>query len=107
MTGTIHYSACRANSAGWLCSNGLAPDGSIRYCETCFGEPELSTSWDQGLSVNVIPFLKEGSNSIFVRTIVAGDGEGAVQFTTRQKCPRVCTDKWDDSQCEPLAGRSK
>jgi len=81
--------------------------GKIQYCETCFGEPELSVSWNNSLNIDLIHLLKEGSNSVFVRTIVAGNGEGAVQFTTRQKCPRVCTDSWDESQCAPLSTRAR
>ena len=42
-----------------------------------------------------------------MRTIVAGRGEGAVQLTTRQLCPRNCREQWDNSQCAALEQRAK
>ncbi|WP_127476707.1 hypothetical protein [Sulfurivermis fontis] len=79
----------------------------VRYCATCYGSPELGTSWNFALNVDLKPFLREGPNTIFMRTVVAGGGEGAIQITTRQKCPRNCHDTWDDSQCSTLQARSQ
>ena len=79
----------------------------VQYCATCFSRPELSTSWNFGLNIDVKPYLKNGSNTIFMRTIVAGGGEGAIQLTTRQLCPRNCYDQWDNSQCAPLEQRAQ
>ncbi|HEY1043990.1 MAG TPA: hypothetical protein VGE60_09015 [Telluria sp.] len=79
----------------------------VQYCATCFSGPELSTSWNFGLNIDVKPYLKNGSNTIFMRTVVAGGGEGAIQLTTRQLCPRNCYDQWDNSQCAPLEQRAQ
>lgn len=79
----------------------------VRYCESCFSHPELSTSWNISLNLDIKPHLKNGSNTLFMRTIVAGKGEGAIQITTRQQCPRNCYDQWDSSQCAPLEARSR
>lgn len=79
----------------------------VQYCATCFGSPELRTSWNIGLNIDIKPFLRTGANTIFMRTIVAGAGEGAIQITTRQLCPRNCYDQWDGSQCAPLEQRAQ
>lgn len=93
------------NGGTWYC--GSTAPGYVQYCPTCFGSPELSTSWNIGLNVDIKPYLKTGSNTIFMRTIVAGGGEGAIQITTRQLCPRNCYDQWDNSQCAPLEQRAQ
>ena len=77
----------------------------VRYCATCEGYPELSTNWIIGLSINLKPYLKTGANTIFVRTIVAGYGEGAIQIRTRQVCPITCTAS-TDNQCQSLEARA-
>lgn len=84
---------------------GSTEPGYVQYCDTCFGPPELATSWNIVMNVDIKPYLKNGSNTIFMRTIVAGRGEGAIQITTRQLCPRNCYDQWDNSQCTPLEQR--
>lgn len=79
----------------------------IQYCATCYGNPELNTSWNFGLDVDLRPYLVNGMNTLFMRTVVAGRGEGAIQITTRQQCPRNCRDQWDNSECSTLEARSK
>lgn len=71
------------------------------------GNVELGTSWDSTMDVDLRPYLVEGSNTIWTRTIVGGGGESAIQITTRQVCPRDCHDQWDDSQCSAMAARSQ
>lgn len=89
------------NDGGWLQIK------RVQYCETCFGSPELSTSWNKSLNINLKPYLRNGTNRIFTRTVVAGGGESAIQITTRQLCPRDCRDQWDDSQCAALEARTQ
>ncbi|MFA6595960.1 MAG: hypothetical protein WCT00_06565, partial [Bacilli bacterium] len=79
----------------------------VQYAANSYGNPELSTSWDKSLNINLKPYLKNGTNRIFTRTIVAGHGESAIQITTRQLCPRDCRDQWDDSQCAALEARTR
>jgi len=79
----------------------------VRYCDNCYGSPELSTSWNRRLNIDLRPWLRTGTNTIFMRTIVGGGGEGAIQITTRQKCPRECRDTWDESQCAALQARTQ
>ena len=71
-----------------------------------YGSPELSTSWNFGLNIDIKPYLKEGVNTVWMRTIVAGGGEGAVVFTTRQTCPRNCRDVWSN-ECAAFEVRAQ
>lgn len=78
----------------------------VQYCATCFSGPELRTSWNFGLNIDIRPYLRNGSNTIFMRTIVAGRGEGAIQLTTRQKCPVQCSVS-TRNDCATLEARSQ
>lgn len=73
----------------------------VQTCATCFRSAELETNWQFNLSVDLRPYLKEGLNEIFTRTVVAGDGESAIRITTRQKCPADCTVSWNKTACSP------
>lgn len=102
------YSACRSiGDWSWSCSTDAHLDGRVQYGANKFGYAELGTSWDQRPNINLKPYLREGSNTIFMRVIVAGCGEGAIQIMTRQLCPRECHDHWDDSQCAALDARAQ
>lgn len=104
----VSYPSCTAVAGGgWNCTPSDERSGLVRYCETCFSSPELKTSWNLELDIDLRPHLRNGSNQIFMRTIVAGRGEGAVQITTRQLCPRSCRDQWDNSQCAALEQRAR
>lgn len=70
--------------------------GQVCYTDIACGGWELSTSWSRSLDINIRPYLREGSNTIWMRTVVAGGGEGAIRMVTRQYCPPVCTDSWAD-----------
>lgn len=82
--------------------------GKIRVCRvyytvTAKGNCELSTSWNQALNVNLLPYLNEGSNTLWMRTVVAGGGESAINIEARQW--GNCT-TWQESwtnTCGPLA----
>jgi len=63
-------------------TTGRFPRTRVRYCATCTGPLELSTSWNIGLNIDLLPHLKNGQNLITMRTIVAGRGEGAIQIDT-------------------------
>lgn len=47
---------------------------------------ELSTSWDLYPQLNLMPYLKEGYNTIWTRTIVDGLGENALRFRLGLSC---------------------
>lgn len=84
------WNACYWSNDRYYCKD-TSLDGMVQYGASSFGWPELSTSWNFGLNIDLRPYLKNGSNTIFMRTIVAGRGEGAIQLTTRQMCPLQCS----------------
>lgn len=73
----------------------------------CVFPAEGKMSWKIPLSIDLRPHLHNGKNTIFMRTIVGGNGEGAIQITARQKCPRNCYDRWDDSECTEFEARTR
>ncbi len=77
----------------------------VRYCETCTGSRELTTSWNVGLNIDLKPYLREGTNTIFTRTIVGGGGESTIWISTRQYCPQTCNVSWDN-KCTDLENKS-
>jgi hypothetical protein len=106
--GTFAYCSCVGwDGCTWYCNNDGQPgmvkygpgSGDIRW-------PELSTSWNIALNIDVRPYLTDGSNTVWMRTIVAGGGEGAVVFTARQRCPVTCSVS-ADNQCAALEARAK
>lgn len=100
------FQSCTTVSGGWNCIPADYRTGMVQYCATCFSWPELSTSWNFGLNIDLRPYLKNGSNTIFMRTIVAGGGEGAIQLTTRQMCPLQCSVS-TRNDCATLEARSQ
>lgn len=106
--GTYPYCQCTGgDSCTWTCTND-GPPGYVRYGPgpTQYDSPELSTSWNFGLNIDLKPYVTNGSNTIFMRTIVAGAGEGAIQLTTRQKCPLECSIS-TSNQCATLESRAQ
>ena len=106
--GTYQYCAMIGwDVSTWYCNND-GPPGYVKYGPAAnqYGSPELSTSWNVDLNIDIRPYLKDGLNTVWMRTIVAGGGEGAVVFTTRQRCPVNCSVS-TDNQCAALEARSE
>lgn len=101
-----YFQSCTTVSGGWNCIPADYRTGMVQYCATCFGSPELGTSWNFSLNIDLRPYLKNGSNTIFMRTIVAGGGEGAIQMTTRQMCPLQCSVS-TRNDCAALEARAR
>lgn len=107
--GSYGYCEARGNyfdgyGGTWYCSN-IQP-GMVQYGANSYGYPELRTSWNIGLNIDLRPYLRNGSNTIFMRVIVAGCGEGAIQMTTRQVCPLNCSVS-TNNQCGALEARAR
>jgi hypothetical protein len=97
----VSRSSCSEGESGFFCF----PSTEVQYGANSYGSPELSTNWSISLGIDIRPYLKAGTNVIFMRTIVAGKGEGAIQFKTRQFCPRICNATWEN-QCSSHERRS-
>lgn len=83
----------------WYC--GDREPNHIRFCATCFtGYNDFHTVWNDTPNIDIRPYLRDGTNTISTRTIVAGGGGVLLYARTRQTCPRTCSDSWDD-QCAP------
>jgi len=75
----------------------------VQYSATQTGGCELSTSWNQSLNIDIKPYLRTGSNTIDMRVIVAGGGEGWMKFRATQYCDCDWQESWT-STCNGLNG---
>ena len=98
------YGYCERRGRTWYC--GSVQPGLVQYGPSSYGSPELRTSWNRSLNIDLRPYLVTGNNVIFMRTIVAGGGEGAIRINARMACPRNCYDNWDN-QCRALEQRAR
>ncbi|RPD86129.1 hypothetical protein EGK75_08280 [Neisseria weixii] len=60
------------------------------------GAAERKTSWKKDLNIDIRPYLKEGDNMIWTRTIAGGGGESAAIFNVHQYCEPICTESWEN-----------
>lgn len=60
------------------------------------GVVERSTSWSKDLNIDIRPYLVEGKNTIWTRTLVGRFGESAAVFEAYQYCQPVCHERWDN-----------
>lgn len=70
----VPYDSCDE----WGC--GTYYQLQVKYGANSFGWPELGRNWGFGLNVDLRPYLQTGQNTIWMRTIVAGRGEGAIRI---------------------------
>lgn len=52
----------------------------VQYCSSCIRGAELGTNWAMTPNIDLRPYLRTGQNTIWMRTIVAGNGEGAIRI---------------------------
>lgn len=91
-----NYRFCQADSwfgdsserSSYSCTQGCAPymvqhlTTGIGYGSGCL-PLERRTSWNISTDIDLRPYLKSGTNEIFMRTIVGGGGEGWIRVRTR------------------------
>jgi len=77
--------------------------GLVSYSASMWGGCELSTVWNQSLNINIKPYLQTGSNTIDMRVIVAGTGQGWMKFRATQYCDCDWSESWH-STCGGLEG---
>ncbi len=75
----------------------------VQYGATQYGNCELSTSWNQSLNIDIKPYLQTGNNTIDMRVVVAGGGEGWMKFRATQFCDCEWSERWI-STCDGLEG---
>lgn len=76
----------------------------VQHGPNDFGSAELAVSWNFGLSIDLKPYLVNGTNVIYTRTVVAGEGESFLKIAARMVCPPRCRDEWNN-QCAPYEAR--
>ena len=69
----------------------------VQYNATQRNSCELSTSWNQSLNIDIKPYLQTGSNTIDMRVIVAGGGEGWMKFRATQYCDCEWSETWENT----------
>ncbi|TAM33225.1 MAG: conjugal transfer protein TraN [Nevskiaceae bacterium] len=79
--------------------------GHVRYSPTQTGKCELKTSWRYGVNVDIRPYLRTGSNTIRMKVVVSGKGEGYMRFSVKRfcDCPDHGTDTYETSCERPIA----
>lgn len=79
--------------------------GRVRYSASDTGNCELSRSWRYGVSVDIRPYLRNGSNTIRMKVVVSGSGEGYMRFRVKRfcDCPDQGTDAYETSCERPIA----
>jgi hypothetical protein len=95
----------------WIKVNGhtvyVGPDGG-QYIEVINGAVENGhgrrrcermTNWNNGVDIDLKPYLKDGQNEIFMRVVVAGNGEGWMKIRARQHCCKEWIETWETG-CE-------
>lgn len=96
---------CTGAPGNYTCNTLGQPGSTVNY-GTGVGPTELATSWNFSLNIDLRPYLQNGANQIWTRTIVAGGGESAIRIWTRMLCPRTCYDNWDN-QCQAFEARAQ
>lgn len=74
--------------------------GVFTDSDTFIGGRERGISWKRDLNIDLRPFLREGKNTIWTRTIVGHLGENALMFSVHQYCEPVCHEKWENGCAE-------
>ena len=74
---------------------------TVQYGPSSYGACELGTSWNQALDIDIKPYLQTGINTIDMRVIVAGGGEGRMQFRATQYCDCDWSESWSND-CDAL-----
>ena len=67
---------------------------------------EFGHSFTVNPNKDIRSYLHNGTNSIWIRTIVGGGGGVLVKFNTRLACPVNCTESWNN-QCAVLEQRAQ
>jgi hypothetical protein len=68
----------------------IGPYGSISGCR------EYSRTWTANPNIDLIPYLKNGANTIEIRVLVGGRGEAWLNIEARQRCCNNPREVWTE-----------
>ena len=71
----------------YLGTNRAHPQGFYQSCE-------LSTNWHDVMNIDLKPYLQEGENILWIRTIVGGGGEFWGHLRVKQQCCDQWVEEW-------------
>jgi hypothetical protein len=74
--------------SGWFRHKVVETGNGRRSCER-------ETNWNFNVDINLLPYLKEGENEIWMRVIVAGAGEGWMRIIAKQHCCMSWQEQWE------------
>jgi hypothetical protein len=57
---------------------------------------ELSTLWNQQNTVDMLQYIRQGKNTIKLRVIVSGTGQGSAEFLLSNKCCEEHIETWEE-----------
>nr|MBS0019750.1 conjugal transfer protein TraN [Gammaproteobacteria bacterium] len=66
----------------------------VRYTGAAHGPCELGTSWVKNLDIDLKPYLRSGENTLDLRVIVSGNGEGWLTLHATQYCGCQWAEHW-------------
>ena len=69
----------------------------VQYGPAQWGHCELRTHWNQTLNIDIKPYLRTGINTIDMRVVVSGAGDGWMKFRTTQYCDCEWNEQWVSS----------
>jgi hypothetical protein len=94
----VTYSYCRFKGNGnYGCRDTACPENTVQYIAGISyvtsvpwngtsggcGSPELSTSWRNNTYIDLRPYLRSGTNTISMKTITWGSGEGFIKVRSK------------------------
>lgn len=93
----VTYGFCQWNGDNYGCRNTACPTNTVQFIAGIgyvtyvpwkgtnggCGSPELATSWRFNTYIDLRPYLRSGSNTLAMRTITWGKGEGFIRVRSK------------------------
>jgi hypothetical protein len=74
----------------WIFHHVDTGSGGVYACEQ-------SANRHANVSIDLIPYLKEGMNELIIEVVVAGSGEGWAKIRTKQHCCTEWEENWEET----------
>ncbi len=85
-----------------VCTGGYYNMSQVFYSPTGYRSAETGDRFTSSVNINLMPYLKEGNNTITMYVIDGGPpGNGTIWINAYQKCPPSCSYTWSDN-CAPF-----
>jgi len=115
----VTYGFCEWKSGHYECRDTACPTNTVQYIAGISyvtsvpwngtnggcGSPELSTSWRFNTYIDLRPYLRSGTNTIAMRTVTWGAGEGYIKVRSKACGTNMGLDRGDNPPV-PVTGGS-